>query len=494
MIHGINPVSGERLEGVPFTSAAELEQVFERARAAVLPYGKLHKDQKAQFLRQIAEELELLREEITLSGHLETALPMARMQGELTRTTTQLKMFADLVQDGSWVDARIDPALPERNPPRPDIRSMYTPLGVVGVFGASNFPLAFSVAGGDTASALAAGCPVIVKGHNAHPKTGFLAGQAISRAVQKCKLPEGVFSLIYGPDNQIGEKLVTHPAVKAIGFTGSRQGGLSLLKLAQSRPEPIPVYAEMSSINPLVVFPEAMHERPEQLAQGLFGSFTLGSGQFCTNPGLVFIPAGSQVFLDTLKTLVEGSGAHHLLTSGIQDHYLKGTQIHGQLEGVKVLASGAGEVAAQVFLVEAANWQDSLQNEVFGPSTVLCVYQDLAEVEKILHRLEGQLTATAHIADADLPALEHLLPALQNRAGRVVVNGFPTGVEVCAAMVHGGPHPATSDPRSTSVGTRAILRFTRLSCFQDLPDSLLPPELQEANPYQIARLREGKPE
>lgn len=494
MIYGINPVSGERLEGVPFTSDPELEQVFERAKAAVLPYGKLHKDQKAQFLRQIAEELEHLREEITLSGHLETALPMARMQGELTRTTTQLKMFADLVEEGSWVDARIDPALPERTPPRPDIRSMHTPLGVVGVFGASNFPLAFSVAGGDTASALASGCPVIVKGHNAHPRTGFLAGQAISRAVQKCKLPEGVFSLIYGPDNQIGEKLVTHPAVKAIGFTGSRQGGLALLKLAQSRPEPIPVYAEMSSINPLVVFPAAMQERPEQLAQGLFGSFTLGSGQFCTNPGLVFIPAASQVFLDTLKTLVEGSGAHHLLTSGIGAHYLKGTQTHRQLEGVQVLASGMGEVAAQVFLVEAANWHDSLQNEVFGPSTVLCVYQDLVDVERILHKLEGQLTATAHIADADLPALEHLLPVLQDRAGRVVINGFPTGVEVCSAMVHGGPHPATSDPRSTSVGTRAILRFTRLTCFQDLPDSLLPPELQEANPYQIARLREGKPE
>ncbi|GEM48267.1 aldehyde dehydrogenase (NADP(+)) [Deinococcus cellulosilyticus] len=492
MIQGINPVTGERLEGVPLTTAAELEQVFERAQAAVRPYANLHKDLRAAFLRQIAAELENVREEITSAAHLETALPMARLNGELTRTTGQLKLFADVVQEGSWVDARIDPALPERTPPRPDIRSMLVPLGVVGVFGASNFPLAFSVAGGDTASALAAGCPVIVKGHNAHPRTGYLAGEAIQKAVQSCGLPEGVFSLVFGADNQIGETLVQHPAVKAVGFTGSRAGGLALTRLAQQRKEPIPVYAEMSSINPMVVFPGAMHERPEALARGLHASFTLGAGQFCTNPGLVCVPAGSEVFLQELKTLTETTGAFHLLTSGIEQHYASGITQLKTSTGVDLLAQGSGACPAHVFRVEAKDWNDALQQEVFGPSTVLCLYQSLSEVESILQHLEGQLTASAHIADSDRRAFADLLPVLQDRAGRVIVNGYPTGVEVCHAMVHGGPYPSTTDPRSTSVGTRAIVRFTRLSCYQDFPDDLLPEALQESNPLNIRRLREGK--
>ncbi|GGJ29705.1 aldehyde dehydrogenase (NADP(+)) [Deinococcus roseus] len=492
MIHGINPVNGERLAGVPITSEAELQQVFELAQTAVHPYGTLPKDQKATFLLQIAAELEALREEIVEVAHQETALPLTRLNGELGRTTGQLKLFAEVVKEGSWVDARIDPALPDRTPPRPDIRSMRVPLGVVGVFGSSNFPLAFSVAGGDTASALAAGCPVIVKAHNAHPRTGFLAAQAIQKAIETCQLPAGVFSLIFGADNQIGETMVQHPAVKAVGFTGSRAGGLALQTLAQQRKEPIPVYAEMSSINPMVVFPDAMQERAEELATGLYGSFTLGAGQFCTNPGLVFIPAESEVFLQTLQTLTEQTAGFHLLTSGIQQQYLAGTSRLNNHPGVQLLAQGTGEVAAQVFTVQATDWTPELQQEVFGPSTLLCLYQDLAEVQNILQGLEGQLTTTVQAAEADLAALQILLPLLQEKSGRVVFNGYPTGVEVCAAMVHGGPYPATSDPGSTSVGTRAITRFTRLACFQDFPDGLLPPELQENNPLGVLRLREGK--
>lgn len=494
MIHGVNPVNGERLEGVPITSEQEAQQVFERAQAAVRPYADLHKDLRAAFLRQIAEELEKVRSEITATAHLETALPMARLNGELGRTTGQLRLFADVVEEGSWVDARIDPALPDRIPPRPDIRSMLVPVGVVGVFGASNFPLAFSVAGGDTASALAAGCPVIVKGHNAHPRTSQLAGEAIRRAIQHCGLPDGVFGLVFGPDNQIGETLVQHPAVKAVGFTGSRTGGLALNSLAQKRKEPIPVYAEMSSINPMVIFPGALQERPEELARGLHASFTLGAGQFCTNPGLVFVPEDSALFQELLKSLTEASQPFHLLTSGIGEHFSQGLVHFKGAAEISLLAQGSGAHPASVFTVPAKHWSDTLQQEVFGPSTVLCLYQDLAEVTQILQNLEGQLTATAHIAPSDQDAFAELLPALQDRAGRVIVNGYPTGVEVCHAMVHGGPFPSTSDPRSTSVGTRAILRFARLSCYQDFPEDVLPPALQEQNPLNLRRLREGRPE
>jgi 2,5-dioxopentanoate dehydrogenase len=426
-------------------------------------------------------------------------LPEPRLRSETARTCNQLRLFADLVEEGSWVDARIDHGDGDRKPlPKPDVRSMLRPLGPVVVFGASNFPLAFSVAGGDTASALAAGNPVIVKAHHAHPGTSELVGLALADAVRSCGLPEGTFSLLYGSGNEVGTALVKHPLIKAGGFTGSRAGGRALFDVASSRPEPIPFYAEMSSVNPVVILPGALRDRADQIAAGLHGSVTLGAGQFCTNPGLVFLADNedSNAFVKQLGALIASTAEQTMLTSAISSSYRKGVSArstHAAVEtiGVSEQRAACGANAA-LFKTTAADFlaHPELADELFGPSTLVVIYTD--QLVELINSLEGQLTITVHGSEEDLNNNQDLIHLLETKAGRLVFNSYPTGVEVSHAMVHGGPYPATSDGRSTSVGTRAIFRFTRQLCFQDFPNSALPAELQEDNPRNIWRMVDGK--
>ena len=494
-----NPATGEDLEPA-FVEAnpEEIDQALSLAAEAAIPYGKLSGRSKALFLRTIADEIEALGDALVERATAETALPAARINGERGRTCGQLRMFADLVEDGSWVDARIDHADPERQPvPKPDTRSMLRPIGPVAVFCASNFPLAFSVAGGDTASALAAGNPVVVKAHSAHPGTAELVGSAVRAAVEKCGLPEGVFSLLFGGGRSVGAALVKDPRVKAVGFTGSRAGGRALMDIAAAREEPIPVYAEMSSINPVFVLPGAMAERSESIATGLHGSVTLGVGQFCTNPGLVMVgSAVDETFLGTLEKLMGETAAATMLTSGICDSYRGGVEKMGALDGVECVVSGAGEgnsAAAAVFKTDAATFLsgNGIDDEVFGPATLLVTHDSREQLLELARSLEGQLTATLHGTEDDLNDYADLVQVLETRVGRLVVNGFPTGVEVGQSIVHGGPYPATSDGRSTSVGTQAIYRFARPVCYQGFPQSALPDEVTDANPLGVRQLVDG---
>ena len=502
-IFGINPATGESLRpGYTAVSGAELDRAVELAAGAFEVFGRNSGEDRAAFLRKIAEKIEAIGDELAKRAPQETGLPEGRIRMETGRTCGQLRLFASVAEEGSWVDARIDHAEPGREPvPKPDVRSMERPLGPVAVFCASNFPLAFSVAGGDTASAFAAGCPVVVKAHQSHPGTAELVGQAVSAAVRECGLPEGTFSLLYGPGRETGSALVRHPAIKAAGFTGSRAGGQALMKLAADRPEPIPFYAEMSSINPVFILPGAMAERAEQLAAGLHGSMTLGVGQFCTNPGLTILDNSTDLepFLAKLAGLVGSSPGASMLNPGISAAYDSGSGALGGNAAVETVALGqAGDgpcqagaalyrTSADAFLGDA-----SLGAELFGPSTLLVTHDGTDKMLAVARSLEGQLTATVHGTEADLEANRELLDVLEMKVGRVLINGFPTGVEVCHAMVHGGPFPATSDGRSTSVGTRAIHRFTRAVCYQGYSDALLPAELREANPLGIHRLVDGK--
>ncbi|HET7113312.1 MAG TPA: aldehyde dehydrogenase (NADP(+)) [Pyrinomonadaceae bacterium] len=499
---GFNPATGEDLLPVYHSaSAAEVDQTAQLAHAAFAVYSQTTGSERARFLRRIAENIEALGDELITRANQETALPEPRLRTETGRTCNQLRMFAQLVEEGSWVDARIDHGDRERKPlPKPDARSMLRPLGPVVVFGASNFPLAFSVAGGDTASALAAGSPVIVKAHHAHPGTSELVGLAVSEAVRNCELPEGVFSLLFGSGNEVGTALVKHPLIKAGGFTGSRAGGRALFDAASSRPEPIPFYAEMSSVNPVVILPGALRERSDQIATGLHGSVTLGAGQFCTNPGLVFLEDNedSAEFVKKLGELMTGTAEQTMLTPAIATSYQNG--ISSRTTHSAVQTAGASEqhascgASATLFKTDADQFiaNPELADELFGPSTLVITYRSEEQLLDVIRSLEGQLTATIHGSEEDLRANHDLIRLLETKAGRLVFNGFPTGVEVCHAMVHGGPYPATSDGRSTSVGTRAIFRFTRQVCFQDFPDTALPPELQEANPLGIWRMVDGE--
>jgi NADP-dependent aldehyde dehydrogenase len=503
VFYGFDPVTGDTLETAYFTATSQdVEQAAQLAAAAFPIYGSLPGTAKGRFLRAIADALEAGGNELVERAGRETGLPQGRLRGELARTTNQLRLFASLVEEGSWVDARIDPAQPERKPlPRADLRSMLRPLGPVAVFGASNFPLAFSVAGGDTASALAAGNPVIVKAHPAHPGTSELAGLAIRESLRTCGLPEGVFSLLFDAQIEVGARLIAHPHVKAAGFTGSPAGGKALMKLAASRPVPIPCYAEMGSGNPLFVLPGAMRSRAAAIAAGLLGSFTLGSGQFCTKPGLVFIPqlAETEAFTHLLKEGVSGMQAQTMLSKGIAEKYA--TALRSRAEGPQpVLAAqsaashgpGCAEpVTLFVSDVDSLLRDPHLGEEVFGPTTLLLKYQTREEMLAAAAALEGHLTATVHGTEDDLAAHPDLIAVLETKVGRLVFNGFPTGVEVCHAMVHGGPWPATSDGRSTSVGTQAILRFVRPVCYQDFSESALPAELQNGNPLGILRMVNG---
>ena len=497
----MNPVSGEPLAPDFFSATPEeVSQAADLAQQAFAVYGCVSGHDKGRFLRNIALRIESIAKQLVERAQLETALPKARLESEMARTVNQLRLFAEVVEEGSWVMARVDRADPARQPlPKPDIRSMLRPLGPIAVFGASNFPLAFSVAGGDTASGLAAGNPVIVKGHSAHPGTSELVGQAISDAARETGLPEGVFSLLLDRGTQVGIALVEHPRVKAVGFTGSRIAGRTLMDIAASRPEPIPFFGEMSSTNPVFVLPEALRLHSDKIASGLYTSFTLGAGQFCTKPGIVVLPEGVEAgtFRDRLRGLVESSSAFTLLTSGILTAYgsavanRKGSNAVTVVAGQPDLSPGAGFAArAVLFETEAHSFLNNpeLAAEIFGPSTLLVRHSNRDELLALAQHLEGHLTATIHGTDQDLSDFHDLLSILETKVGRLIFNGFPTGVEVCHAMVHGGPYPSTSDGRSTSVGSAAIFRFCRPICYQGFPDSALPPELQDDNPLEIWRM------
>lgn len=496
----VNPATGETLSPT-FSSATQqdITHAVQAAYEAFTIYKNCSGRAKGQFLRAIAAGLSAAKTEIIERAGQETALPVARLEGELGRTTGQLLAFAELVEEGSWVEARIDHGQPERAPlPKPDLRSMLRALGPVAVFGASNFPLAFSVAGGDTASALAAGCPVVVKAHTAHPGTSEITGRVIQKAVAECNLPAGVFSLLFDAGHEVGLALVQHPLIKAVGFTGSRRGGRALMDAAAARPEPIPVYSEMSSINPIVILPEALDKKAGEIAAGLQASVTLGVGQFCTNPGLVFLPQGAKgdAFLKDFSRLLQETPAGVMLTSGIGDAYQAGLQKQAQSGATSHVRIETSDGKAGAALAETTAAQlpenPALMEEVFGPSTLIVRYENGEELRQTLKIVEGQLTATLHATAEELMANGDLVSLLEDKAGRLLFGGFPTGVEVAPAMVHGGPYPATGDGRSTSVGTRAIFRFARAVCWQNFPDAALPDELKEANPLGIMRLVDGK--
>ncbi len=497
----INPVNNEKL-AIDFkeTSSAELEEAVQLAEAAFATYSLTSSEARAQFLEQIADEILALGDELLERTHLETALPLGRLTGERGRTMGQLKLFAKVVREGSWVDARIDPAMPERKPfPRADIRHMLRPIGPVAIFGASNFPLAFSVAGGDTASALAAGCPVVVKGHPAHPGASELVASAIIKAAEKTGMPDGVFSLLQGTTHQLGGDLIKHPLITAVGFTGSFRGGKALFDIANQRENPIPVFAEMGSTNPVFILPGALVEN-KKLAAGLAGSITLGVGQFCTNPGLILVEQGqaADAFKSDLTTAIAATNAGTMLTPGIKSAFEHGIADFSNESGVENGGVGqdvatANSVSAQVFHTsyEKLKANPKLAEEVFGPSSLIV---DAPSKEAILdsaRNLEGHLTTTVHGTPADLVAYKELFTILERKVGRLIINGFPTGVEVCHSMVHGGPYPATTAPQTTSVGTNAIKRFARPVCYQDFPASLLPEELQDENSQGIWRLLDG---
>jgi NADP-dependent aldehyde dehydrogenase len=502
-IRAINPATNTPMEPAYAGGNAEhVAQACALAWAAFDTYRETPLEARATFLETIAQQIEALGDELIERACAETGLLRARIQGERGRTCGQLRTFARTVRAGEWLDVRVDNAQPHRDPlPRPDLRQRHVALGPVAVFGASNFPLAFSVAGGDTASAFAAGCPVIVKAHSAHPGTSELVGRAVALAVEQCGLAQGVFSLLYGSGREVGIALVTDPRIKAVGFTGSRSGGMALTQAAQARPEPIAVYAEMSSINPVYLFPAALGARADALAQGFVASLTQGAGQFCTNPGLVIAVHGPALerFIATASELLPGCAAQTMLTPGIFRAYEAGVSAlaeHAPVAATGLTADGPNQGQAHLFVTQAQAFMTNpqLQVEVFGAASLLVVCADADEVRQVSERLEGQLTATLHLDADDVPAAKALLPVLERKAGRLLVNGWPTGVEVCDAMVHGGPFPATSDSRSTSVGTAAIQRFLRPVCYQDFPDALLPEALQQGNPLGLRRLLDGQRE
>jgi NADP-dependent aldehyde dehydrogenase len=500
-VKAINPATNTEMEpAFGLATTDDVERACALAKAAFDTYRDTTPEQRAQFLEAIADEILAIGSALIERAHSETGLPVARLEGERGRTMNQLKLFAKVVRDGNYLNATLDSALPERAPPRPDLRMRKIAVGPVAVFGASNFPLAFSVAGGDTASALAAGCPVIVKAHSAHLGTSELVGHAVQKAVARCNLPEGVFSMLVGDGRQIGQAIVSHPAIKAVGFTGSRQGGVALMRTAAQRKEPIPVYAEMSSINPVFLMPAALAEKSATIAQGFVDSLTLGSGQFCTNPGMV-IALGSpelQAFITAASAALAAKPGTTMLTPGIHQAYVSGTERLSQIDGVTMLAQGqVGQTAcaaqaklssctAQHFLATPA-----LEDEIFGPSSLIIRCVNIDEVHAVAEHLEGQLTATVHAVSADYALVKNLLPVLERKAGRILFNGFPTGVEVSHAMVHGGPFPSTSDSRTTSVGATAIDRFIRPVCYQEVPADLLPPALRDENPWALARIVNG---
>lgn len=499
----INPRTNLPLEK-QFQNASiqEINETVQLATAAFDIYRKKNKNQIASFLEQIAIEITNLGSTLIECCHLETALPIIRLEGERGRTINQLNLFASLVREGSWIDARIDTAIADRNPiPKPDIRHLLIPIGPVAVFGASNFPLAFSTVGGDTASALASGCTVVVKGHEAHPETSEMVTKAILKAISICGMPKGTFSLIQGNSKKIGEILVKHPNIKAVGFTGSYTGGKTLFDYANERPEPIPVFAEMGSTNPVFILPEALKNKTQEIASGLANSITMGVGQFCTKPGLSFIQKSESIesFYIELINKIKEVPAGTMLTPNIQKVY---NQNIAELQTIPILeklttglkATSPNEASANIFKTSFANFSkyEELSEENFGPSSILIEADSKTAILEAARNLKGHLTATIFGTPNDLENYQELLSILELKVGRMIINNYPTGVEVCHSMVHGGPFPATTAPNSTSVGTAAIKRFTRPVCYQNYPDSLLPDALKDKNPQSIWRLVDGK--
>ena len=490
----VNPATKESLE-TDFVEATtdEVKAAVEKAAEAFKEYKNKSAEEKAAFLDAIGDEIVALGDELIQRCMAESGLPEGRLTGERGRTVNQLKLFADVVREGSWVDARIDTG-------EPDVRSMQKALGPVGVFGASNFPLAFSVAGGDTASALAAGCPIVVKAHPSHPGTCELVAEAILKAAEKTGMPDGVFSMIHGTSHEAGQAIVRHPKIKAVGFTGSYGGGKALFDEANNRPEPIPVYAEMGSTNPVFILPGALKERKDAIAEDLAGSVTLGTGQFCTNPGLVFHEDSDDAdsFKLSLTENMKNISAGVMLNEGIKNNYQSGVSKLSGIKGIEVLANGSEDdngfrgAAALLKAPASVYFENSdVEEEVFGPSTVLVNTSAKEELIEAAKKLSGHLTATIHGTEEDLEEYSELVEILQEKVGRLIFNGYPTGVRVCHAMIHGGPYPATTDSRTTSVGTTAIHRFARPVCFQDFPSVTLPDELKDENPRNIWRLVNG---
>lgn len=488
--------SGEAI-GPEFCEATPQDVVdaCTKAADASAVFGSLEPNRRAAFLEAIGTEIIAAGSALIDTAMQETGLPQARLEGERVRTVNQLAMFAHEIRRGDWLDVVVDPALPDRAPPGPDLRRMNVPVGPVAVFGASNFPLAFSVAGGDTASAFAAGCPVVVKGHPAHPGTGEIVARAIRKAMAATGMPEGVFSFLPGRSHTLGSALVADPRIKAVGFTGSRSGGLALVEIAQRRPEPIPVYAEMSSINPVVLLPHALAQRSTELGRQFAASLTLGAGQFCTNPGIVIAPAGPDLdsFVSAASEALAGAPVVAMLTAGIRDAFEAGVASIGAQPSVRRVAGSVsdGRNNAALFLTDLRTFSEKpeLRKEVFGASAVIIACASPAEITQVLSTLEGQLTITLQCDAADTELAAAVLQAAAERAGRIIANGWPTGVEVRPAMVHGGPFPATSDARMSSVGTLAMQRFLRPVCWQDVPGALLPRPLQDENPWQVPQLR-----
>lgn len=501
----INPADQHAISTPVFSCATEalVDQACELAEQAFDPFRATDPETRAQFLEAIADGIIELGSTLIERAHIETGLPIARLEGERGRTAGQLRLFATVLRQGRWQTATFDSALPDRQPlPRPDLRMCKIPLGPVVVFGASNFPLAFSVAGGDTASALAAGCPVIVKAHRAHLGTSELVGRVIQAASKRLELPEGTFSLVVGDGSDVGQQLVSHPAIKAVGFTGSRAGGLALMRAAAARPEPIPVYAEMSSINPVFLLPGALATRAGSIATSFVDALVMGAGQFCTNPGIVLAVEGPDLdaFLAQAGVHLSEKAAQTMLTPGIHSAYEQGISRISDEAGIEVVAAGqvhSGMTQAQGRLYQTAfanvSANAGLLEEVFGPAAIVIRCQDVEEMLAFAQSIEGQLTATLHLENEDLTIAQRLVQAMEKKAGRILINGFPTGVEVCDTMVHGGTFPATSDSRTTSVGSTAIERFLRPVCYQNFPDILLPEALKQNNPLNVWRQVDGKP-
>ncbi len=461
---------------------AHVAVACEAAEAAFPAYAAKTRAERAAFLNRIADEIEARGPEITEIGTQETGLPAARLEGERGRTTMQLRLFASHILKDDWLDRRHDAALPDRQPaPRPDITLIQRPIRPVAVFGASNFPLAFSTAGGDTASALAAGCPVVVKGHSAHPGTGEIVAQAIHAAIRACGMPPGTFSLVQGGNRDVGEALVQDPHIKAVGFTGSLAGGRALFNLCAARPEPIPFFGELGSVNPMFLLPAALAARGEAIAKGWAGSLTLGAGQFCTNPGIAVVIDGkdADAFVETAKTAISAVGPQTMLTDGIADAYRAGRDRVAAGNGVRSVLTTACDLrnaTPYLYEVSGADWlsDHALAEEVFGPLGLIVRVRHAAEMQEIARSLQGQLTCTLHLDDADTDLGRSLVPILERKAGRVLANGFPTGVEVVDAQVHGGPYPASTNFGATSVGTMSIRRWIRPVAYQNMPAALLP--------------------
>jgi len=498
----MNPATGQSM--APAFQEADERHVMQACELAAQAFGEfseLTPLARARFLESVGSEILGLGDSLIDRAMAETGLARARLQGERTRTVSQLDFFANIVSEGAWIEATIDQAMPERTPaPRPDLRRRHVAVGPVAVFGASNFPLAFSVAGGDSASALAAGCPVVVKGHPAHPGTGELVARAVRAAVAKCGLHPGTFSYLPGSSQSLGTALVSNPHIRAVGFTGSRAGGLALANVAAQRPEPIPVFAEMSSVNPVVLFPGAARSRGAELGRAFVASVTMGAGQFCTNPGVVLVLDGGdhEAFVHTASAAMAECGEQQMLAPNIHSGFNHGAEQLAHREGVRILgrgraAEGVNKAQAGLFAVDAARFMTdpALRQEVFGPSSLLVRARDVVQIAQVVDLLEGQLTATVLFDTEDLPLVAVLLPHLERKVGRIIANGWPTGVEVCHAMVHGGPYPATTDVRTTSVGALAIQRFLRPICYQNLPDALLPQALRADNPFKLIRRVDG---